>query len=204
MTINANYRPVSYEANGVATSFTIPWKFVNKEVSVKNESGVAYSEDLYTVYNAEGKNGAGGYVIFKSAPEEGHKVVIYRETSLVQDVDFIEGENFPAEDFEYTLDKLYMALQEASYNTGVELDEILSSIYTKAQIDDFLADTVKKTELENALRRYYTKDEVDVFLNNKLNRGEAYSKSEVYTKSEVDSKIGDIDGVLDVINGEVI
>jgi len=54
----------------------------------------------------------GGSIEFAAAPAEGMIITIVRSVVLNQLVRFIEGENFPAADYEYSLDHIVMALQE--------------------------------------------------------------------------------------------
>lgn len=108
MTVSADYKPLVYIANGITTNFVITWSFFDKEVRVVNENGVNLTG--YSIYNS----GRGGAIIFNEAPKSG-KVVILRDVKYNQSIEFNEGENFPAEDYEYSLDRIYMALQELGY-----------------------------------------------------------------------------------------
>lgn len=175
MTLSVSYKPVVYEANGQTISFSVPWKFFGNEIEVKDESGEFYDSNSFAIYPSD----LGGSVVFTTAPARGKKVIISRKIPLSQSVKFLEGEKFPAKDFEYAVDRLYMALQELSYDTQVEFEEIVKSIYTKAELDTKFADVVTKSLLSAELYKYYT-------------------------KQETDAKIGQIDDVLDAINGEVV
>lgn len=105
MTISANYEPIEYIGNGVARNFVPPFKFFDDEIVVTINGNITKA---YEILN--------GTVIFNTAPADGAVIVFKRNVPLSQEVTFIEGENFPANDFEYSLDRLYMALQELKYN----------------------------------------------------------------------------------------
>lgn len=66
------------------------------------------------VYTIEGSGQSAGRrrIVFKAAPPAGEYITITRDVVLNQMVKFIEGENFPASDYEYSLDRIIMALQE--------------------------------------------------------------------------------------------
>ena len=112
MTILSNYSETTYSCNGVTKTFTIPWKFFDDEISIyKNKSFSYYTKgEDYTIIN----NGDGGEVTFNEAPAAGSYITITRAIPLYQLIKFLEGEDFPAEDYEYALDRIYMAIQELS------------------------------------------------------------------------------------------
>lgn len=233
MTVNANYKPITYTANGVSTSFTVNWKFFNDELSVQDETGAEYHKNLYTIFNSE--SARGGTIVFKEPPAMGKYITISRKIPLTQEVKFIEGENFPAEDFERSLDRLYMILQEY----GLTIDKAITLPEGYGSADEFVNGivriqgdgyyypnlTYKRGDicwLENALgydivawirtggevtgvspvdnpSGWWVLSAVGVSsstLDNKL--------SSYYTKAQVDEKIGQIDNVLDLINGEIV
>lgn len=105
MTISAKYEPIEYIGDGKTTNFVPPFRFFDKEIEVTINGNPTDRFDTL-----------GGTVIFHTAPADGAVVVFKRRVPLAQEVKFIEGENFPASDFEYSLDRLYMALQELKYN----------------------------------------------------------------------------------------
>ena len=86
------------------------------------------------------------------------------------------------------------------YYTKAEMDEMLSNIsledyYNKEEVDSML----QNLDLSN----YYTKTEIDVKLSDVevdlsdyYRKSETYNRSEVYNKSEIDSKIGNINSIL--------
>lgn len=105
MTISAKYEPIEYIGDGKTRNFVPPFRFFDREIEVTINGDPTDRFDTL-----------GGTVIFHTAPADGAVVVFKRRVPLAQEVKFIEGENFPASDFEYSLDRLYMALQELKYN----------------------------------------------------------------------------------------
>ncbi len=112
MTIQSETSKAVYIADGTTTTFEIPFYFFNKEVSVyMDDAATALVADKdYTVTHYE--NAIGGEVIFNIAPSAESRITILRNVELTQLVAFWEGENFPAQDYENSLDKMIMALQQ--------------------------------------------------------------------------------------------
>lgn len=233
MTISANYKPLVYVGNGIVTNFVITWKFFDKEVVVTDEYGRQLGG--YEVINSDN----GGTVIFATAPVG--KIVISRKVGFNQSIEFNEGEDFPAKDYEYSLDRIYMALQQLGYNVerSVELPEGFDNLGDV--LKDFVSMNAESRGIYNEnityLKGAFCVDEEDMVLyyrygesvkgqrpsqnrdgwqpvanfTTEVSLDDYYTKEEVnslvsgyYTKEEIDSKIGDIDSVLDSINGEVV
>lgn len=108
MTVSSNYDTITYIANGITTDF--PWTYdydaTYGSLVVKNETDdITYVEgEDYTITNKT--------VIFNTAPADGKTIVLSRFTYRGQEVTFIEGEDFPAKDYETSLDRLFMIEQE--------------------------------------------------------------------------------------------
>lgn len=119
MTVSSEYNEQTYLCNGTTTTFTIPWKFFDDEIAVyKDKTDSLYEKDVdYVITNT----GSGGSVIFNTAPESGHYITIVRNVPLSQDLQFIEGEDFPASEYEFSLDRIYMAIQENAKETDRSL-----------------------------------------------------------------------------------
>jgi len=112
MTVVNEASLITYQANGTTTNFAVPFKFFDKELAVYvNKTFTTYEKDVdYTITGAG--NPQGGEIVFKEAPAVGIYITISRDVVLNQMVKFIEGEDFPAADYEYSLDRVIMALQE--------------------------------------------------------------------------------------------
>lgn len=112
MTIQTETSKVVYTADGNAKEFPVPFYFFANQIAVyRNFSNTPLSEGTdYVVENIE--NNSGGIVKFVEIPPAGDTITITRNVELKQLITFLEGENFPAVDFEYALDKLTMGLQQ--------------------------------------------------------------------------------------------
>ena len=113
MTVSSSYTDKVYQINGTSTVF--PWaqdfdkqygSLVVTEETSSGETVTTYTEG--TDYNIIERN-----VVFVTAPSDTtHYIRIARNTYKGQPVEFIEGENFPADDYENSLDRLAMIAQE--------------------------------------------------------------------------------------------
>ena len=116
MTISTTASRISYNGNGVTTVFSFPYRFLaNGDIVVVSVSaaGVETVKTLTTDYTVSGAgDDAGGSVTMLVAPASGTRLVIYRDTEVVQETDYITGDAFPAESHERALDRLTMILQE--------------------------------------------------------------------------------------------
>ncbi len=120
MTISTTDSRISYNGNGVTTVFSFPYRFLaNGDIVVVSVSstGVETVKTLTTDYTLTGAgDDAGGSVTMLVAPASGTRLIIYRDTEVVQEVDYISGDPFPAETHERALDRLTMIAQEIAPN----------------------------------------------------------------------------------------
>ena len=118
MTISTTESRISYNGNGVTTEFSFPYRFLaNGDLVVVEVSsaGVETVKTLTTHYTLTGAgDDAGGSVTMLVAPASGTRLVIYRNTPITQETDYISGDPFPAETHEQALDRLTMIAQELS------------------------------------------------------------------------------------------
>jgi hypothetical protein len=108
----------TYTGDGTTTSYAIPFALLaNSQVKVKKIDTLANTEGILVVgtdYTVTGGN-PGTHVALTVAPLASDQVVVYRETTLTQDADYLAGAVFPAETHEKALDKMVMMIQELSY-----------------------------------------------------------------------------------------
>jgi hypothetical protein len=116
MTISTTESRISYNGNSATTVFSFPYRFlVNGDLVVVEVSaaGVEVVKTITTDYTITGAgDDAGGSVTMLVAPATGTRLVIYRDTEVVQETDYTSGDAFPAESHERALDRLTMILQE--------------------------------------------------------------------------------------------
>ncbi len=112
MTIQTETSKVVYEADGNTKEFPVSFYFFANQIAVyRNFSDTPLIEGTdYMVENLA--NNSGGIVKFTEIPQAGDTITITRNVELKQLITFLEGENFPAVDFEHALDKLTMGLQQ--------------------------------------------------------------------------------------------
>ena len=106
MTVSSQRNKVIYIGNGVATSFAIPFHFLEQEhIKVRQKKDNIQTERTdWTI--------AGGNMIFATAPADEAQIVIMREVPLTQETDYRENEILPAETLERNFDKLTMQVQQ--------------------------------------------------------------------------------------------
>ena len=131
MTISSSVTRFSYTGDGVTTVFAIPGYFFDKQdIKVFTRTGnVETALVLDTDYTVSGAGDiAGGEATLLVAPASGANVVINIDPPLTQEVDYNEGDDFPAETHERALDKLTRIAQRLS----ARLDRALTYSETAA------------------------------------------------------------------------
>lgn len=206
MTVINKASLITYLANGTTTNFAVPFKFFNDELAVYvNKTFATYEKGVdYTIEGAG--NPHGGEIVFKAAPPAGEYITITRDIVLNQMVKFIEGENFPASDYEYSLDRIIMALQEF-------MQKLKRCVQFPAGADDWdaFAATLLKMNYQGQLQTYWKKSYpygmgeltrygeywwLSLYENNKGNKpgnsSPYWSKFAIYgsyTTNEIDNKL---------------
>jgi hypothetical protein len=116
MTISTTESRISYNGNGATTVFSFPYRFLaNADLKVVEVSaaGVETLKTIASDYTLTGAgDDAGGSVTMLVAPVTGTRLIIYRDTGITQETDYISGDPFPAETHERALDRLTMIAQE--------------------------------------------------------------------------------------------
>ena len=136
MTIYSEQNKVTYIADGQSSSYIVPFNFVDDDISViLNQKKIEKDTD-YTI-NKTSKN-SNGEIDIKKTTTKGDIIIITRNTKLTQEVTFIEGENFPATDFELSLDKIVMSLQDLKESIGRCISLENNSVLTKEDILEFI------------------------------------------------------------------
>lgn len=115
MTVANNGIRVSYNGDGTSTVFAVPFQFLDaSELVVVRVAadGAETTLAIGTEYTVGGGEGAVGSVTTAAPPAAGARLVIYRNTALVQGIDYQEGDSFPANTHELGLDRATMQNQE--------------------------------------------------------------------------------------------
>lgn len=106
MTVNTTTNKVVYIGNGVATTFAIPFPFL-EETHLKVKQLLNNEQINRTDWMI-----SGGNMVFATAPANDAQIVIMREVPLTQETDYRENEVLPAETLERNFDKLTMQVQQ--------------------------------------------------------------------------------------------
>jgi hypothetical protein len=117
VTVSTTASRISYAGNDVTVAFSFPYLFLANThivvVLVNDATGVETTKTITTHYTVTGAtNPAGGTVTMVTAPATGETLVLYRSTTLDQQVDYQSNDTFPAETHEGALDKLTLIAQE--------------------------------------------------------------------------------------------
>lgn len=140
MTLSSTETKTIYGGNGSTASFAIPFMFMRDEdieVVLTDIEGLESVQTISTDYQLSGEGEqTGGVCTMNIPPEGGQTLVIRRSPAIVQEVDYVENDAFPAATHEAALDKLTMICQAlterldrtitfrvSSAVTGVELPE---------------------------------------------------------------------------------
>lgn len=138
MTIQTENGKAVYIADGATASFVVPFYFFDDELAVYIGDAVEPLAEGYAVTG--GGKPEGGEITFAEPPAAESKITIVRNVELTQLIKFIEGENFPASDFEYALDKIVMALQQLKEIFGRALTITPGSDMSRDEALQFLQD----------------------------------------------------------------
>lgn len=120
MSVSIETNKSVYSGNGATLTFsTVFAVYDTTDISVSiltTSTGVITTPVLDTDYTiSEDVTRTDAYartITFVTAPASGKKVIILRNQSNTQDVEYIENENFPAKTHEAALDKIVMQVQE--------------------------------------------------------------------------------------------
>lgn len=168
MTVSSTQSYVEYNADGVTTTFTIPFYFLlNSDISVMVADLSGSISELvngndFTVTGA-GDSG-GGSLTFGTVTASGKTILIYRNPPVTQETKYYENGKFPAASHEAALDKLTMLIQEYGWrfdSLTLKKPSIFSRYYDALsnRISN-LADPVAATD---AVPKHYVDESVSDF-----------------------------------------
>ena len=116
MTVSSTTSKVSFSGNGSTTAFAVSFYFLansDLKVTLRKADGTEVVKTLTTDYTVTGAgNTAGGTVTMGTAPASGETLVITRNVSLTQPIDYQPNDLFPANTHEQALDRLTMITQQ--------------------------------------------------------------------------------------------
>lgn len=200
MTVSNTYDRQSYVASGEASSFA--WlsdyddnfgTLVVTELDASGEVIKTYVEGQdYYIKNKR--------VYFYETPVQGTIIGLDRHTYRGQEVTFIEGEDFPAKDYETSLDRLFMIEQEQDKGLADETaariaaDEVLQANIDTEEAARIVADTDLQNQINAEVSARQTADSaLQTAINNEAN-----------ARSTKDTELGvAIAGINNALNGEI-
>jgi len=170
MTVSAQNSYISYTGNGSTSAYSWPYKLfaagdlkvytvvISTGVETLQTSGGAGTYDYTISVNADY---SGATITLNNNLPTTHKVFLTRVQALEQATDYIEGDAFPAETHEQTLDKIVLQLQQHEEQLKRSL-KFKQSTATRSEppIPELTADTLIK--VNSAGTGFETQSTVDV------------------------------------------
>lgn len=108
-----------YDANGSTDTFAVPFAYIAgsgssyvKVYTYDEDTGEATLKTITTHYTLSPNNQNPTNVVFVTAPADGLKVLIIRESTFTQTTEYEDEVPFPASTHETTIDKLALMIQE--------------------------------------------------------------------------------------------
>jgi len=140
MTLASTTTKTIYAGNGSTAAFAVPFMFAQSadiEVTITDVDG---NDDVKTISTDYSLTGAGeqtgGVCTMVTPPATGEKLTIRRDPSIVQEVDYVENDAFPASTHEAALDKLTMICQALSERLDRTITFRVSSTVSGVEFPD--------------------------------------------------------------------
>ncbi len=143
MTIQSQISKITYNADGIASVYTIPFYFIENQIAVylgTSQEKLIQNKDYKIISN---NNLNGGEIEFFIPPAPNTLITILRDIPLTQLTSFIEGESFPATDYEHSLDKIVMSLQMLKEVLDRTVKLSPNSTFELKEFSDLIADLNK-------------------------------------------------------------
>jgi len=122
MTTDVQIPYIILHGNGVLTTFAFSFGFIENLDMYVIVDDVTFQE--FTGYTISyDNNDRGGEIVFTEAPPDGSVVIIIRNTTYTQNVEYDNNVSFPAETHEWNLDKITYILQELLSGALKTIDE---------------------------------------------------------------------------------
>ncbi len=122
MTVSSSTSRVSYNGNGSTTVFAYTFRVFDQDdltVIIRSANGTETVKTITTHYTVSGVGSAGGgNVTMLTAPASGETITILREQDLIQELDIVPNDPFPASSVEDALDKLTFMVQQHEETLG--------------------------------------------------------------------------------------
>lgn len=201
MTVERTYEPIKQVSNGSVKNFSFDFSFENENEIVVYYDRTADFKNKIVISSSQYNvtySSSGGIIQFSVAPEAGY-IQIERKTIIEQPVSYKTTSGFDALVIEESFDKL----------TRID-QEIRSELFQKANVTD----TYKKEEIDDS---FATKEDINILKTKTdsletqiLDARSRLLPLEIKTAqldgrmNNLEEKVGNVNTVLDKINGEVI
>ena len=148
MTVSSATNRVSYNGNGSTTVFAYTFKIFDEDdltVIIRAANGTETTKTITTHCTVSGVgNSGGGNVTMLTAPASGETLVIIRELDLVQELDIVPNDPFPASSVEDALDKLTFMVQQHEETLGRTIKASKTNTITGSEFTISAADRANK------------------------------------------------------------
>jgi len=148
MTVSSATNRVSYNGNGSTTVFAYTFKIFDEDdltVIIRAANGTETTKTITTHYTVSGVgNSGGGNVTMLTAPASGETLVIIRELDLVQELDIVPNDPFPASSVEDALDKLTFMVHQHEETLGRTIKASKTNTITGSEFTISAADRANK------------------------------------------------------------
>ena len=148
MTVSSSTNRVSYAGNGSTTVFPYTYKIFDQDdltVILRAANGTETTKTITSDYTVSGVgNAGGGNVTMLTAPASGETLVILREQDLIQELDIVPNDPFPADSLEGALDKLTFMVQQHEETLGRTIKASRTNTITGAEFTILAADRANK------------------------------------------------------------
>jgi hypothetical protein len=116
MTVPSSTSRVAYAGDGSTQVFPVPFYFLEEtdlEVTLRTAAGDEVKQSLTADYTVSGTGDQeGGSITMLSAPANGSVLVIRRVVAIVQETDYVDNDDLPAETLERDFDRGVMVDQQ--------------------------------------------------------------------------------------------
>jgi hypothetical protein len=148
MTVSSSTNRVSYAGNGSTTVFPYTYKIFDQDdltVILRAANGTETTKTIVSDYTVSGVGSAGGgNVTMLTAPATGEALVVLREQDLIQELDIVPNDPFPADSLEGALDKLTFMVQQHEETLGRTIKASRTNTITGSEFTISAADRANK------------------------------------------------------------
>jgi len=170
MTVSSSTSRVQFNGNGSTTVFAYSFKIFDQDdltVIVRSATGVETVKTITTHYTVSGVgNAGGGNVTMLTAPASGETLTILREQDLVQELDLVENDPFPAQSLEDALDKLTFIVQQHDEELGRAIKASRTNTISSTEFTVLAADRANKVFAFNSAGELSVAQELGTYRGN--------------------------------------